>query len=509
MTTFPWLTTIVLLPISAGLLIPLFPQRGNHFTRWYTLGICLLDLILMTYVFGSYYNIYDLSIQLKEDYSWIEAIDFHWRLGLDGISIGLFLLTGFITSLATLAAWPITRNPKLFYFLMLAMYSGQLGLFASQDLLLFFVMWELELIPVYLLLSLWGGKRRLYAATKFILYTAAGSIFLLAGALTASLWSSNTPVLDMVTLSQKNYPLAVEILIYLGFLIAYAVKLPALPLHTWLPDTHGEAHYSTCMLLAGILLKMGGYGFIRINMELFPHAHMIFCPWLVNLGAVQIVYAALVSFGQKNLKRRIAYSSVSHMGFVLIGVGAISDLALSGAMLQMISHGLIGAGLFFLAGTSYDRTRTILLTEMGGWAVSMPKMFSMFSICAMASLALPGMSGFVSELMVFFGLISTNAYSPLFRAIITIVEAFGIILTPIYLLSMIRQIFYGSKTAIQHKFNQDASPREVFVITALLLPIIGIGVYPNFVLPLWNTKTEAITKNIELETVYTKIYYHT
>lgn len=507
MTTFPWLTIIVLLPISAALLIPWFPQRGNHWVRWYALGICLLDLVLMTYVFASYYEISDVHIQMKEDYTWISSLDFHWRLGLDGISIALFLLTGFITSLATLAAWPVTRNPKLFYFLMLAMYSGQLGLFASQDILLFFLMWELELIPVYLLLSLWGGKRRLYAASKFILYTAAGSVFLLAAALTASLWNSSIPVLDMTELSSKQYPLNIEILIYIGFFIAYAVKLPLIPLHTWLPDTHGEAHYSTCMLLAGILLKMGGYGFIRINMELLPHAHIIFSPWLVSFGAVQIVYGALVSFGQTNLKRRIAYSSVSHMGFVLIGIGAVSDLALNGAMVQMISHGLIGAGLFFLAGTSYDRIGTTILSEMGGWASLMPKMFNMLTILAMASLALPGMSGFISELMVFLGLLSSNAYSPFFRLIITILEAFGIILTPIYLLSMIRQMFYGSNNKLFYKFQQDAGPREVFIFSALLLPVLSIGIYPNLILPLWQHKTELVTNNLTISTSFKRAFY--
>ena len=507
MHTLPWLTIIVLLPISAGLLIPFLPQHGNHIVRWYTLGVCLLDLILMTYVFGSYYHIYDLSVQLEDDFSWINIINFHWRLGIDGLSIALFLLTGFITSLATLAAWPITRNPKLFYFLMLAMYSGQLGLFASQDLLLFFVMWELELIPVYLLLALWGGKRRLYAATKFILYTAGGSIFLLAAAMTASFWNSTIPILDLVTLSHKTYPLVIEILIYLGFLIAYAVKLPALPLHTWLPDTHGEAHYSTCMLLAGILLKMGGYGFIRINMELLPHAHILFAPFLVVLGAVQIVYAALVSLGQTNLKRRIAYSSISHMGFVLIGIGSLSSLALNGAMLQMISHGLIGAGLFFLAGTSYDRIRTPMLMEMGGWGSSMPKMFSMFTMCAMASLALPGMSGFVSELMIFFGIVTSTNYSSIFRTFVTVLESFGIILTPIYLLSMMRQIFYGTKSLKSTIEVEDASPREVFVLVSLLFPILGIGFYPNLVIPLWSLKTEAIAEEVQTNQNYSAIYY--
>jgi NAD(P)H-quinone oxidoreductase subunit 4 len=494
MIDFPWLTTIILFPVCAGLLIPFLPNRGNNIIRWYALAICLLDLILMTYVFTQKYNLFDATIQLYEDYTWIGIIDFHWRVGIDGLSIPLILLTGFITTLATLAAWPVTHNPRLFYFLMLSMYSGQLGLFASQDLLLFFFMWELELIPVYLLLSMWGGKRRLYAATKFILYTAGGSIFLLGGALTLSFWGNANPVLSFQMLSHKSYPITIEILAYIGFLIAYAVKLPALPLHTWLPDTHGEAHYSTCMLLAGILLKMGGYGFIRINMELLPNAHILFAPWLVTLGAIQIVYAAFSAFGQKNLKRRIAYSSVSHMGFVLIGTGAMSNFALSGAILQMVSHGLIGAALFFLAGTTYDRTKTIILDQMGGWALKMPKMFAMFTACSMASLALPGMSGFVAEIMVFLGMLTSSAYSFFFRILITSIEAIGIILTPIYLLSMVRQMFYGYKSfnISNNKNILDAGPREIFILSSLFLPMLGIGLYPKLILPLWELKSELI-----------------
>jgi len=218
MSNFPWLTIIVLLPISAGFLIPLLPNRGNNIIRWYSLGICLLEFLLITYVFCYHFKFDNEFIQLKEDYNWINFFDFHWRLGIDGLSIGLILLTGFVTTLATLAAWPVTRNPRLFYFLMLAMYSGQIGLFASQDILLFFFMWELELIPVYLLLCIWGGKRRLYAATKFILYTAGGSIFILLGALTMGLYGSNELTLDFQNLSTKSYPIELEIILYLGFL---------------------------------------------------------------------------------------------------------------------------------------------------------------------------------------------------------------------------------------------------------------------------------------------------
>nr|YP_001542497.1 NADH dehydrogenase subunit 4 [Ceratophyllum demersum]A8SEF4.1 RecName: Full=NAD(P)H-quinone oxidoreductase chain 4, chloroplastic; AltName: Full=NAD(P)H dehydrogenase, chain 4; AltName: Full=NADH-plastoquinone oxidoreductase chain 4 [Ceratophyllum demersum]ABQ81501.1 NADH-plastoquinone oxidoreductase subunit 4 [Ceratophyllum demersum] len=496
MSYFPWLTIIVLFPISAGSFIFFLPYKGNKVIRWYTIGICLLELLLITYAFCYFFQLDDPLIQLEEDYKWINFFDFHWRLGIDGLSIGPILLTGFITTLATLAAWPVTQDSRLFHFLMLAMYSGQIGLFSSRDLLLFFIMWELELIPVYLLLSMWGGKKRLYSATKFILYTAGGSIFLLMGVLGMGLYGSNEPILNFETSANQSYPMALEILFYFGFLIAYAVKLPIIPLHTWLPDTHGEAHYSTCMLLAGILLKMGAYGLIRINMELLPHAHSIFSPWLMIVGTVQIIYAASTSFGQRNLKKRIAYSSVSHMGFIIIGICSITDTGLNGAVLQIISHGFIGAALFFLAGTSYDRIRIVYLDEMGGIAIPMPKIFTMFSSFSMASLALPGMSGFVAELIVFFGIITSPKYLLMPKVLITFVMAIGIILTPIYSLSMLRQMFYGYKLFnVPNSYFVDSGPRELFISICILLPVIGIGIYPDFVLSLLGDKVEDILSN--------------
>nr|YP_010488455.1 NADH-plastoquinone oxidoreductase subunit 4 [Anaxagorea javanica]YP_010488460.1 NADH-plastoquinone oxidoreductase subunit 4 [Anaxagorea javanica]QNS22723.1 NADH-plastoquinone oxidoreductase subunit 4 [Anaxagorea javanica]QNS22728.1 NADH-plastoquinone oxidoreductase subunit 4 [Anaxagorea javanica] len=496
MSYFPWLTIIVVFPISAGLSIFFLPHRGNRAVRWYTICICILELLLTTYAFCYHFQLDDPLIQLKEDYKWINIFDFHWRLGIDGLSIGPILLTGFITTLATLAARPVTRDSRLFYFLMLGMYSGQIGLFSSRDLLLFFIMWELELIPVYLLLSMWGGKKRLYSATKFILYTAGGSVFLLMGVLGMGLYGSNEPILNFETSANQSYPLELEIIFYFGFLIAYAVKSPIIPLHTWLPDTHGEAHYSTCMLLAGILLKMGAYGLIRINMELLPHAHSIFSPWLVIVGTMQIIYAASTSPGQRNLKKRIAYSSVSHMGFPIIGIGSITDMGLNGAILQMISHGFIGAALFFLAGTTYDRIRLVYLDEMGGIAISMPKIFTLFSSFSMASLALPGMSGFVAESVVFFGIITSPKYLLMTKVIITFVMAIGMILTPIYSLSMSRQMFYGYKLFhVPNSSFLDSGPRELFVSICIFLPVIGIGIYPDFLLSLSINKVETIVSN--------------
>nr|UDZ59740.1 NADH-plastoquinone oxidoreductase subunit 4 [Echinodorus paniculatus] len=493
---FPWLTIIVVFPIFAGSFIFFLPHRGNKVIRWYTLSICLLELLLMTYVFCYHFQLDDPLIQLEEDYNWIEIFDFHWRLGIDGLSIGPILLTGFIATLATLVAWPVTRDSRLFYFLMLAMYSGQIGLFSSRDLLLFFMMWELELIPVYLLLSMWGGKKRLYSATKFLLYTAGGSIFLLMGVLGIGLYGSGGPTLHFEALANQSYPVALEILFYFGFLIAYAVKSPIIPLHTWLPDTHGEAHYSTCMLLAGILLKMGAYGLIRINMEFLPHAHSIFSPWLVIVGAGQIIYAASTSFGQRNLKRRIAYSSVSHMGFLIIGIGSITNIGLNGALLQLLSHGFIGAALFFLGGTSCDRIHLVYLDEMGGISIPMPKFFTLLGTFSMASLALPGMSGFIAESVIFLGIISSPKYLLIPKILITFGMAIGMILTPIYLLSMSRQMFYGYKLFnVPKSYFLDSGPRELFVSISIFLPVIAIGIYPDFVFSLSVEKVQVILSN--------------
>ena len=493
---FPWLTTTILLPVIASLFTPIIPDKeGKGKTiKWFALVVGLIDFILIVYAFYSGYDFSNPDLQLYEHYAWIPQIGLEWSVGADGVSMPLILLTGFITTLAMLAAWPVTLKPRLFYFLMLAMYGGQIAVFAVQDLLLFFLVWELELIPVYLLLSIWGGKRRLYAATKFIIYTAGGSLFILVAALAMAFYGGTT-TFNMQALAAKDYSLNLQLWLYAAFLIAYGVKLPIFPLHTWLPDAHGEATAPVHMLLAGILLKMGGYALLRMNVGMLPDAHTVFAPILIILGVVNIVYAALTSFAQRNLKRKIAYSSISHMGFVLIGIASLTDLGMSGAILQMISHGLIGASLFFLVGATYDRTHTLMLDEMGGVGQKMKKMFAMWTTCSLASLALPGMSGFVAELMVFVGFATSDAYSTNFRVIIIVLAAVGVILTPIYLLSMLREILYGpeNEDLVKKQALIDAEPREVFIITCLLVPIIGIGLYPKIVTQIYDSTSHKLT----------------
>ncbi|MEA5536602.1 NAD(P)H-quinone oxidoreductase subunit 4 [Crocosphaera sp. XPORK-15E] len=497
LANFPWLTTIILFPIVAAFLIPIIPDKDGKTVRWYALTVGLIDFVIIVYAFYTGYDLSNPNLQLVESYAWVPQIDLKWSVGADGLSMPLILLTGFITTLATMAAWPVTFKPKLFYFLMLLMYGGQIAVFAVQDMLLFFLVWELELVPVYLILSIWGGKRRLYAATKFILYTAGGSLFILVAALTMAFFG-DTVTFDMSAIAAKGIPLNLQLFLYAGLLIAYGVKLPIFPLHTWLPDAHGEATAPAHMLLAGILLKMGGYALLRMNAGMLPDAHAYFAPVLVILGVVNIVYAALTSFAQRNLKRKIAYSSISHMGFVLIGMASFTDIGLSGAMLQMISHGLIGASLFFMVGATYDRTHTLMLDEMGGIGKKMKKIFAMWTTCSMASLALPGMSGFVAELMVFVGFATSDAYNPTFKVIVVFLAAIGVILTPIYLLSMLREILYGpeNKELVSHTKLIDAEPREVFIIACLLIPIIGIGLYPKIVTQIYDATTSQLTARL-------------
>ena len=458
---FPWLTTIIVLPLLASFLVPLIPDKEGKRLRLYALSVGMADFVLMCYAFWQNYDASNASFQMAESYTWIPQLGLNWAVSVDGISMPLVLLAGFVTSLSILSAWRVERKPRLFYFLMLLLYAAQIGVFVAQDLLLLFIMWELELVPVYLLISIWGGKRRRYAAMKFILYTAAASIFILVAGLTMAFDGGGNFTFDMAALAAKDFPLALEIPLYAGLLIAFGVKLAIFPLHTWLPDAHGEASSPISMILAGVLLKMGGYGLIRLNLGLLPDAHVYFAPILVVLGVVNIIYGALASFGQTNMKRRLAYSSVSHMGFVLLGIASFTDLGISGAMLQMLSHGLIAAVLFFLAGVTYDRTHTLLLDKMGNLGQAMPKVFALFTAGAMASLALPGMSGFVSEIEVFIGFSNSEFYSSSFRTAMLFLSAVGLILTPIYLLSMLRQLFYGTESASAGIVGSEASQEYI------------------------------------------------
>jgi NAD(P)H-quinone oxidoreductase subunit 4 len=490
-TQIPWLTVVVLLPLGAALAVPFLPAKSGRTVRWYALGVGLLDFALLVTGLWQGYAPAAQGYQMVEQWAWLPQLGLQWSLAVDGLSLPLVVLGALVTTLALAAAWRVEHRPRLFYALMLVLYGAQLGVFAAKDLLLFFLMWELELVPVYLLIAIWGGQQRQYAATKFILYTALGSVFILVAGL-ALAFSGESLTWDIAQLTARQVPLGLGILAYLGFLIAFGVKLPIFPLHTWLPFAHSEASAPVSMVLAGVLLKLGGYGLLRFNVQMLPQVHRILAPMLVVLGVVNIIYGALTAYSQTHLKKRLAYSSISHMGFVLVGLGALNGLGLQGALLQMVSHGLIAAVLFFLAGVTYERTHTLEMGQLGGLAQSAPRIFALFTAGSFASLALPGMSGFISELAVFLGL-ADSPYNALFKAVVITLTAVGLILTPVYLLDLLRRVFYGALGEAVWT-GADANPRELFIALSLLVPVLIVGTYPRLLSDWSNPATTVIAE---------------
>ncbi|WP_320665177.1 NAD(P)H-quinone oxidoreductase subunit 4 [Prochlorococcus sp. MIT 1223] len=491
--TFPWLSLIVLLPATGALIMPLLPkgkEGDSTIARNLAIGFLLFDFLIIVGVFANLFNKQSNELQLVERLNWLPSIGLEWSLGVDGISAPLVVLSGLITLLSAIASWKINNKTRLYFALLLVQASAQALVFLSQDFLLFFLAWELELVPVYLLIAIWGGNRRLYAATKFILYTALASLLILISGLALAL-SGDIFTLNLTELAHKSPTGTFAILCYLGFLIGFGVKLPIFPLHTWLPDAHGEANAPVSMLLAGVLLKMGGYALLRFNVQILPDAHLKLAPALIIIGIVNIIYGALNAFAQDNVKRRIACSSVSHMGFVLLGIGAIDALGISGAMLQMISHGLIAAAMFFVTGSFYERTNTLSIPNMGGLAKVLPITFALFLISSLASLALPGMSGFVSEITVFLGITSQDGFTSIFRSITILLAAIGLVLTPIYLLSMCRRVFFGPRIPAL-AFTKEMSNRELSVGLSLLVPTLVIGFWPRVAIDLYESSTNAL-----------------
>jgi NAD(P)H-quinone oxidoreductase subunit 4 len=494
-TTFPWLSLIALLPIAIAPLVMLLPGDGTDpkLPRTVALTTLLADLGLMLYVYSKHYDGSIAGLQLVERFAWVPAIGLEWSLATDGLSAPLVVLSGLVTLLSVAASWNIKTKTRLYFALLLVQASAQALVFLSQDFLLFFLAWELELVPVYLLIAIWGGQQRQYAATKFILYTATASLLILLSGLALAL---NGPfTLNLSELIARSPGGLFGLLCYLGFLVGFGVKLPMFPLHTWLPDAHGEANAPVSMLLAGVLLKMGGYALLRFNVQMLPEAHLQLAPALIVLGIVNIVYGALNALAQDNVKRRIACSSVSHMGFVLLGIGAIDSLGMSGAMLQMISHGLIAAAMFFVTGVFYERTKTLSIPNMGGLAKVLPITFAFFVASSLASLALPGMSGFVSEITVFLGVTSNDGFTVGFRVIAVVLAAIGVVLTPIYLLSLCRRVFFGPRIPALAVLG-DMKPRELVIGLTLLVPTLVIGFWPRVAIDLYEATTTALANDL-------------
>jgi len=456
------------------------------------------------------FNPHDISMQFVQQATWFNApIPVQYHVGIDGMSLCLVVLTSFVALMSVLASQHVgQKRPRLYYSMLMLLTLSIVGVFVSLDLLQFFIMYELELVPMYFLIAIWGGPNRDYAAMKFLLYTFFGGVLMLGGLLYLFFQTQQSglpPTFDMVELAKHGSSLtrSVQALACLGFFLAFIIKLPSFPFHTWLPDAHVEAPTPVSMILAALLLKMGTYGLVRICLGFFPDIIASWGPYIILLGAFNVVWGAIACLVQTDMKRIIAYSSVSHMGFVLIGVGAISAAALNGAIFQMISHGVISAALFFLVGCVYDRCHTRDLREIGGGlAKQMPFIFYFWMLAAMANLGLPGLAGFVAEVVIFYGtytspLAMAGSADPYMVRFAMVLAATGVILSAAYMLWLLKRLFYGPEQPKWLGHLSDMNCTERFVAVGLSAFIVLLGVCPRFITNSYTGYSDQICKSIQ------------
>ncbi len=474
---FNYLTTIIFLPVVGALLIAFLPRLSARGVRWLAAVFTFIPLVLSIYLF----IIFDRSagvvgvMQFEESLSWIPAIGANYHLGVDGLSLPLMILMAFLGFLVVLISWKIDLRPREYFAWLLLLETSILGVFCSLDLLLFFLFWEIEVIPMYFLISIWGTGRKEYSAIKYVIYTLFGSAFMLAGIL--SLYFT-TGSLNMVEIAQGGLGMIQTAMpaaaIFFLLLVGFAVKLPVFPLHSWLPDAHTDAPTAVSVVLAGALLKMGGYGMLRICVSIFPGVAQDYALPLIILAVISVLYGAAVTLRQTDLKRLIAYSSISHMGYVLLGVFALGQVSMTGAALQMFSHGVITGLLFAMAGLVMHNAGERNLRKLGGLARQMPIIVVVFSIAGVASLGLPTTSGFAAEFMVFVGSFSSGAPG---IQVATILGVLGIVITAGYILWMLQRVFYGPPL---ERFNKakDASILDRVYMFAFVAVIMLVGIYP-------------------------------
>lgn len=467
-----YLSVILLLPLIGLIVIAFLPSRQERAIRYTALIVTLAAFVVSMVMFAQF----DRSmggIQFEEKIAWIPAINAYYHVGVDGINLPMVILMTFLGLLTVLISWKVTLRIREYFIWLLLLELSILGVFCALDMILFFLFWELELFPMYFLISIWGSGRKEYSAIKYVLYTLTGSAMMMAGILTLYF---STGSLDMTELAGAEIrpviPLAgMFFLLFIGF----AIKLPMFPFHTWLPDAHTDAPTAVSVILAGALLKMGGYGLIRLCVSILPDMARLYAPVLVLLAIVGVLYGAGITLRQTDLKRLIAYSSISHMGYVLLGIFALNEISLTGATLQMFSHGIITGLLFAMVGLVYDKTHNRNIETLGGLARQMPVIVVVFSIAGLASLGLPGTSGFAAEFITFTGAFSSTAVAGM--KIYTLLGVFGIVLTAGYILYMLQKVFYGPP---QEKYDgtPDADTIEKVFIFLFVLAILVVGIYP-------------------------------
>ncbi len=459
------------------LLLPFFKGKDDA-VRWGANIIAMLGF-LVSLPLWFWFDRGAAGFQFVEKASWIPSIGVQFIFGVDGISVLLILLTTLLGVIAVLSSWTaITDRVRQYYVFLLLLQTGMIGVFCALDMFLFYLFWEVMLVPMYFLIGIWGGARRLYAAIKFFLYTLVGSVVMLLGILALYFQSKTVPGLEETgsfaydVWIRMGIPAEMQFWVFLAFFLGFAIKVPMFPFHTWLPDAHVEAPTAGSVILAGVLLKMGTYGFIRFSLPLLPEATLEAVPWVATLSIIAIVYAALVTLVQKDMKKLIAYSSVSHLGFVMLGMFALNPLGMEGSVLQMINHGLSTGGLFLLVGILYERRHTREIAEFGGIAKVMPIYATLTLVIFLASMGLPTLNGFVGELMILQGAFAANRVWAYWAVL-------GIVLGAAYLLWLYQRVFWGKVTKEENANLPDLNAREIATLVPLVVLCFWIGLYPK------------------------------
>lgn len=466
---YPILSTLIFLPIAGAIAIFLIKRTGETFIKWTALLISMLTFILSLPLFIGFDKT-SPAMQFTETYEWVPQWGIRYALGVDGISVLFVLLTALLTILCVMVSWnSIKEKTKEFYAALLLIEGAIIGVFSSLDMFLFYIFWEAMLIPMFLLIGVWGGPNRVYAAIKFFLYTLVGSLLMLVGIIV--LYFNTGKTFDVLQMMTMNYPYSLQLILFWAFFAAFAVKVPMFPVHTWLPDAHTEAPTAGSVILAGVLIKMGAYGFLRFSIPLFPEAARDMAPVMMILSVIAIIYGGIICLAQTDLKRLIAYSSVSHMGFVTLGIFALNTQGIQGSILQMISHGIVTGALFLCVGMIYDRMHTRQIADYGGVAAVMPIYAAFFMVFTLAAIGLPGTSGFIGEFLILVG--GFTAWK-----LIGVLAATGVIIGAAYMLWLYQKVFFMD-TNPKVEGHKDIDIREIMTLVPLIALVFWIGVYPN------------------------------